>query len=84
MKQILYDMGPLTLVRWSQNIFGPKIFMDPKYFRTQNIFGPKIFSDLKFLGSTFFSYQRFFGHKIFFGSNISFDPKFCWTQNFLD
>ena len=63
---------------WTQNccthnIFGSKIFLDPKYFRTKNLFATQILLDLKSCWT-----QNLFGTKIFL------DPKSFWTQNLFE
>ena len=63
----------LTKFFWTQNLFGPKIFLDPKFF------GPKFswtqnFLDPSFLGPKIYLEQKFIGPRIIF------NQKYLWTK----
>ena len=69
---------------WTQNIFGPNIFLDPRFF-----LNPKLFFEPKFFWTKIYFDQNFFSPKIFlnqhfFGPKNYFDPnpKFIWIQIF--
>ena len=81
-------LDPNIVWSWTQNFFGPKFFLDPKFFWRLNLFGLKFFWTKIILRPNIFCTQHFKAPKSFwpqnsFGPKFFFDPKFFWTQFFF-